>query len=300
MSNVFVSGKSLIDLCNEKNIKISEAAVLREIELTDATKDDIAYNMLKSWMVMRASVCEAYESDDELKGKIIGGESKRLVKRINEGKNLCGNLISKAVAYSMGVLEVNANMGVITAAPTAGSSGVMPGAFVALQEEYNFSDEEIVKALLNAAAVGEIISRNATVAGAEGGCQAEVGAASAMTASAIVELFGGSPEQSLQAASIAIANLLGLVCDPVAGLVEAPCQYRNTIGATGAIIAAEIILSGSINTIPFDEMVEAMYDVGKRLPVELRETALGGTAATPTACAICKKLGITIEKITDK
>ena len=166
-------------------------------------------------------------------------------------------------------------------------AGIVPGLLLALQETYNLSDEQIKQGLYNASAIGYLAMRNATVAGAVGGCQAEVGIASAMAASATVELMGGSPEQSLAAASTVLMNMLGLVCDPVGGLVEYPCQNRNAAGVANATIAAEIALSGVRQLIPFDEMLEAVYTVGKRLPAELRETALGGCATTPSACAAC-------------
>ena len=180
-------------------------------------------------------------------------------------------------------------MCLIVAAPTAGSSGVVPGVLLALQEEFHLSDEEITNALFNAGAVGYLAMRNATVAGAVGGCQAEVGVASAMAASAAVELMGGTPEQCLFAASTVLMNMLGLVCDPVGGLVECPCQSRNAAGAANALTAAEMALSGIRQPIPFDEMLAAMYSVGKKLPYELRETALGGCAATPSGCAFACK-----------
>lgn len=249
---------------------------------------------------MKNSVKESLDKNSNSRGKIIGGEAKQINQARIEGKNICGTLMSKVIAYSMGVLEVNASMGLIVASPTAGSSGVFPGVFCALQEEHNFSDEDIVRALANAGAIGAIISRNATVSGAEGGCQAEIGSASAMTASAVCEIFGGSPMQCLDAASYALANILGLVCDPIAGLVECPCQSRNAAGATGALVAAEIVLSGVEKTIRFDEMVEVMFDVGKRLPPELRETALGGMAGSATACRLCKKFGIKIDGLESK
>ena len=193
--------------------------------------------------------------------------------------------MSRAITYAMAVLEVNASMGVIVAAPTAGSSGVVPGVLLALQEEYELSDEEILDGLYTAGAVGYLLMRNASVAGAEAGCQAEVGAASAMAAAAAVEIMGGTPQMCLHAAAGALANLLGLVCDPIAGLVEAPCQNRNSIGAANAMISAQQALAGISQVIPFDQMAEAMYHVGRSLPFELRESALGGCAGTPEACA---------------
>ena len=159
---------------------------------------------------------------------------------------------------------------------------------LAAQDEHGFSDEELINALANAAAIGYLITRNATVAGAEGGCQAEVGAASAMAASAACELFGGTPAQCFAAASNALCGLMGLVCDPVAGLVEAPCQKRNATGVANAIVSAQIALAGIGNLANFDETVEAMRRVGNSLPFELRESALGGLAATPSACAFCE------------
>ena len=186
--------------------------------------------------------------------------------------------------YSMAVLEVNTSMGLIVAAPTAGSSGIIPGVFLALQEEYALSDDQILNALFNASAIGYIITKNASVSGAEAGCQAEVGSACAMAASGLVEVLGGTPEECLHAASTSLANLLGLICDPVAGLVEVPCQTRNAMGVSNAIISAEIALSGIKNIISFDEMVSAMYEVGTSLPSKYRETALGGCATTPTGC----------------
>lgn len=220
-------------------------------------------------------------------GGLIGGESKKLFLHQASGKGICGELLEKAITYAMATLETNASMGVIVASPTAGSAGIVPGLLLALQETYDLSDEQIKQGLYNASAIGYLAMRNATVAGAVGGCQAEVGIASAMAASATVELMGGSPEQSLAAASTVLMNMLGLVCDPVGGLVEYPCQNRNAAGVANATIAAEIALSGVRQLIPFDEMLEAVYTVGKRLPAELRETALGGCATTPSACAAC-------------
>ena len=178
-------------------------------------------------------------------------------------------------------------MGLIVASPTAGSAGIVPGMMLALQEVYRFSDKKIRQALFNAGAIGYLAMRNATVAGAVGGCQAEVGIASAMAASAAVELLGGTPLQCTYAASTVLMNMLGLVCDPVGGLVEYPCQNRNAAGVSNALIAAEMSLAGIPQFIPLDEMIDAMYTVGKKLPAELRETALGGCAATPSACEKC-------------
>ena len=224
-------------------------------------------------------------------GGLIGGEARKLNAHRMKGKDICGSVLGLGITYAMGVLEVNASMGLIVAAPTAGSSGIVPGLLLALQDEYHISDERLVDALFNAGAIGYLAMRNATVAGAVGGCQAEVGVASAMAASAAVELMGGTPEQSLGAASTVLMNMLGLVCDPVSGLVEYPCQNRNAAGVANALIAAEMALSGIKQLIPLDEMIAAMYSVGKRMPAELRETALGGCASTPTGCGMCGGCG---------
>ncbi|MGL5439914.1 MAG: L-serine ammonia-lyase, iron-sulfur-dependent, subunit alpha [Filifactoraceae bacterium] len=286
----FGTGERLLKVCEENNLSISEVMLKRELEISKISEKEILSKMKHSYEIMKKATKCATEEETKTMGGLIGGEAKKLKKQFDENKNIAGTLTSKAIMYAMGVLEVNASMGLIVAAPTAGSSGVIPGVFVALQEERAFSDEAMVKALFNAGAIGYLITRNATVAGADGGCQAEIGAASAMAASAITELMGGSPRQCLNAASTAIANILGLVCDPIAGLVESPCQKRNGMGASNAIISAEITLAGIGELIPFDQVVEAMYKVGKSLPFELRESALGGMAGTLTGCSLCQKI----------
>ena len=240
---------------------------------------------------MRESATQPLKTPVRSMGGLIGGEAKRLATHAAKKKALCGPVLQRAITYAMAVLEVNASMGLIVAAPTAGSSGVVPGLLLALQDEYHISDERLLDSLFNAGAVGYLAMRNATVAGAVGGCQAEVGVAAAMAASAAVELMGGTPKQSLDAASTVMMNMLGLVCDPVGGLVEYPCQSRNAAGVANALVAAELALSGVPQLIPFDEMLAAMYNVGRRLPAELRETALGGCAVTPSACARCGGCG---------
>ena len=240
--------------------------------------------MEKALEIMKPSVSEPLVSPTASIGGLIGGEAKKLNEHRKQGKAVCGSLVSKAITYAMAVLEVNASMGVIVAAPTAGSSGVVPGVLLALKEEFELSDEMILNGLYTAGAVGYLLMRNASVAGAEAGCLEEVGAASAMAAAAVTEIMGGTADMCLYAASAALSNLLGLVCDPIAGLVESPCQSRNAIGASNALICAEQALAGIPWPIPFDEMAEAMYHVGRSLPFELRESALGGCAGTPTAC----------------
>ena len=287
----FKSSVELLELCRQTQCPISEVMRRRECELGETTRDQVDHRMAKVLEIMRASATQPLKKPSKSMGGLIGGESKKLYDHAARGKAICGDILQRAMTYAMGVAEVNASMGLIVAAPTAGSAGIVPGLLLALQDCYKISDDRLVDALFNAGAVGYLAMRNATVAGAVGGCQAEVGVAAAMAASATVELMGGAPEQCMDAGSTVLMNLLGLVCDQVGGLVEYPCQNRNAAGVANALIAAELSLSGVKQLIPFDEMLETMYAVGRRIPIELRETALGGCAATPSACARCGGCG---------
>ncbi len=295
MSMDFTTGKELYQLCEENGLPISAVMLGREIELGSVSEQSVRERLDRSLQIMEASVHEPLGQPRRSLSGLIGGEAWKVYRTAaqsgvpyaeKESAVLCGEALTRAIAYSMAVLEVNAAMGLIVAAPTAGSSGVLPGAVLSLAEIYGWSEEKQMDGLLNAGAIGYLLMRNATVAGAEAGCQAEVGAASAMTASAVVELMGGTPEMCFQAASLAVSNLLGLVCDPIAGLVEVPCQSRNAIGVANAFTCAQLALSGITHPVPFDEMVEAMYRVGRSLPWELRESAKGGNAGTPTGCRL--------------
>lgn len=283
----FKNAKKLLEICETEGLRISEVMRQRECDLTGAASVDIQYRMEQALVIMKDSSHSPIKNPGKSMGGLIGGEAAKLNTRWRAGKSICGGVLGRAVTYSMAVLEVNTSMGLIVAAPTAGASGIVPGLLLALQEEYQISDGEVLDAMFNAAAIGYLAMRNATVAGAVGGCQAEVGVASAMAASAATELMGGTPQQCMWSASTAIMNLLGLVCDPIGGLVECPCQSRNAAGAANALVCAELALSGIRQRIPLDEMLETMYTVGRGLPHELRETALGGCAATPSACQMC-------------
>ena len=288
----FNTAEELLELCIKENKPISEVMKLREIVYGELNADEVKARMIKSLNIMRESAHKPLKNVVRSIGGMIGGEAEKLEKRRTQGKSICGNVLTKALIYSQAVLEVNASMGVIVAAPTAGSAGVLPAVLFALQEEFDLSDDMLLNGLFTAGAIGCLLMKNASVSGAEAGCQAEIGSAAAMAAAAAVELMGGTPEQCLDAASITISNMLGLVCDPIAGLVEMPCQTRNAAGASNALTSAEIALAGIKAAIPFTEMTEAMYRVGKGLPHELRETALGGCAATPTGCSYqCKIFG---------
>lgn len=283
----FKNAKELLALCQKKKLPISEVMRQREILLGETTAEIVDQRMDRVLEIMKDAAFSPIKDPVISMGGLIGGEARRLCEFHDLGKSLCGNVLGKGITYAMATLETNASMGLIVASPTAGSAGIVPGMMLALQEVYGFSDKKIRQALFNAGAIGYLAMRNATVAGAVGGCQAEVGIASAMAASAAVELLGGTPLQCTYAASTVLMNMLGLVCDPVGGLVEYPCQNRNAAGVSNALIAAEMSLAGITQFIPLDEMIDAMYTVGKKLPAELRETALGGCAATPSACEKC-------------
>lgn len=283
----FKNAKELLALCQEKKLPISEVMRQREILLGETTAEIVDQRMDRVLEIMKDAAFSPIKDPVISMGGLIGGEARRLCEFHDLGKSLCGDVLGKGITYAMATLETNASMGLIVASPTAGSAGIVPGMMLALQEVYGFSDKKIRQALFNAGAIGYLAMRNATVAGAVGGCQAEVGIASAMAASAAVELLGGTPLQCTYAASTVLMNMLGLVCDPVGGLVEYPCQNRNAAGVSNALIAAEMSLADIPQFIPLDEMIDAMYTVGKKLPAELRETALGGCAATPSACEKC-------------
>lgn len=282
----FINGKTLLSLCRKHQCSISEAMLQREVLTGNMPQEMVEQKLNAALNIMKDAAHTPLVTPQKSIGGLLGGEAKALHDFSQSAPPLCGTTLSKAIAYSLAVLEVNATMGLIVAAPTAGSSGVVPGVLLATAEDYHFSENQLRNGLLNTSAIGYILMRNASVSGAEAGCQAEVGSASAMAASALVEMLGGTPEMCLHAASIALSNLLGLVCDPIAGLVESPCQSRNAIGASNAFTCAQLALSGITHPVPFDEMVDAMYHVGRTLPFELRETAMGGNASTPTGCAL--------------
>ena len=283
----FKTAKELLEICTSESLSISEVMIQREITEGEKSRDEVMQKMQRAFEIMKESAKRAIDNPAKSMGGLLGGQAQKLSSHAGSDKTACGKLITKGIAYAMGVLEVNAQMGLIVAAPTAGSAGVIPGTMLTLQEEYGFTDEQIVTALFNTGAIGYLAMRNATVSGAVGGCQAEIGVAAAMAASAAVELLGGTPAQSLDAASTVLMNMLGLVCDPVDGLVEYPCQNRNASGVANALVAAEMTMAGISQLIPLDEMLDIMYKVGRGLPPELRETALGGCATSESACAAC-------------
>lgn len=283
-------GYELLKLAEEQNSKISQIAVKRECELTELSESELRDRMKNVLDVMINSSKKSIEEEVKSVGGIIGGDAKRVDIYRKKRKTICGDVINRAMARALSCSEVNAAMGRICAAPTAGSCGIIPATIITVAEELGLNQEAMIDAMFTSAGIGTIIAQNATVSGAEGGCQAECGSAAAMAAAAIVEMAGGTPEMCLNGAAIALKNILGLVCDPIAGLVEAPCAKRNASGAANAMISADLALAGVKSIIPFDEVVEAMYKVGRSLPIELRETALGGLAATETGKMINKRI----------
>ena len=284
----FKSAEELLDLCSEKSLPISEVMIRREMQLGETRREAILDRIDASLRIMNTSVDRAISDPVRSMGGLIGGEAKRL-DDLDESKKICGPIIHGAITNALAVSETNASMGVIVAAPTAGSSGVLPAVLISMYEHGNIDMDTLRRGLVNASAIGYILTRNGSVAGAEAGCQAEVGSASAMAASALVEMLGGTPEECCEAASVALSNLLGLVCDPVRGLVEVPCQTRNTIGAVGAFTAAELALADAGMHVPLDEMIQITYDVGRSIPESLRETAKGGCAVAPSLCTECSR-----------
>lgn len=285
----FKHGSELLTLCSEQGIKLSEAVILAEMEESGQDRATIWSQMESMLETMAAAVRKGLFPGNKSVGGLIGGNA-LLLSEASRGPHVCGPTVLKAVSYALAVTEVNAAMGRIVAAPTAGASGILPGCLLAVKEEHGLADEAVIEGLLVAAAVGKIIDANATLSGAEGGCQAECGSASAMAAAAVVNMMGGTPRMSLDAAAMALKGSLGLVCDPVAGLVEVPCSKRNATSTAIALVCADMALAGITSFIPFDEMVEALMRVGRMLSPDLRETARGGCAITPTALEYTRSL----------
>lgn len=287
---MFNNSKELLKLCEEKNKHISDLVIEKALLNEEVTYDNFMDDMKKVYETMNISANEGLEEEIISISGLTGGNAKLVEDYRKNNKTVAGDIINQAMARALSTSELNAAMGRIVAAPTAGASGILPGVITTINERFDLNEDDIINGLLNASAIGEVVAKNATISGAEGGCQAECGTASSMAASAIVEMLGGSPEQCLHAASFALINIMGLVCDPVAGLVEFPCALRNASGVTNALISADLALAGVESLIPFDEVVGAMFDVGRAMPASLRETALGGIAATETGEEIKKKI----------
>ncbi|WP_031548533.1 L-serine ammonia-lyase, iron-sulfur-dependent, subunit alpha [Salinicoccus luteus] len=278
---MFKSIQELIDQAASENKAISDVMMEQEMAVTGRSYLDIYKDMERNLEVMESAVEEGIGGVESTTG-LTGMDAVKMKKYIDSGKGLSGELTLYAIAHAVSTNEVNAAMGKICATPTAGSAGVVPGVLFAMREKHDISREEMVRFLFTSGAFGFVVANNASISGAAGGCQAEVGSASAMAAAALVEMAGGTPEMSAHGFAIALKNMLGLVCDPVAGLVEVPCVKRNAAGASNALTAADMALAGIESRIPADEVVEAMYKIGLTMPSALRETGRGGLAGTPT------------------
>lgn len=278
----FHSIESLLAAATDKPLWLA----VQEDDCRDRGVDraDSQERMETLWKAMVHSVAQ-YDPACRSTSSLVGGAGGQMEVPKN---TLCGPFIQQVISTALKTGECNACMGCIVAAPTAGASGVMPAVLLPTQEKFSLSDDVMVQALYVAAGFGQVIATRASISGAEGGCQAEIGSASAMAAAALVHLRGGTPEQMAAACAMAIKNLLGLVCDPVAGLVEVPCVKRNVIGAMNALSCADMALAGITSAIPCDEVIDAMRSVGDSLPATLRETGLGGLAATPTGRRIAE------------
>jgi L-serine dehydratase len=293
---MFRNVAELVELATSKNMKIAEVMIEQEVEVTGKTREVIIKQMERNLEVMEKAVERGLAGVSSLSG-LTGGDAVLLQNYIQKGNFLTGKTVLDAVSKAVATNEVNAAMGTICATPTAGSAGVVPGTLFAVKEKLNPTKEQMVQFLFTAGAFGFVVANNASISGAAGGCQAEVGSAAGMAAAAIVEMAGGTPQQSAEAMAITLKNMLGLVCDPVAGLVEVPCVKRNAMGAANAMVAADMALAGVTSRIPCDEVIDAMYRIGQTMPTALKETAQGGLAATPTGRALEAKIfGISLNK----
>lgn len=287
----------LVELAQSQNKKISQVMIEAEMQVSQRTREAIMEEMITNLDIMEKAVQRGLTEDIRSHSGLTGGDAKKLQQYMKEKQFLCGPTLLNAVSMAVAVNEVNAAMGTIVATPTAGACGIVPGTLFAVSEKLSPTREQMVDYLFTAGAIGYCIANNAFISGAAGGCQAEVGSATAMAAAAIVEMAGGTPEESAQAVAIALKNMLGLVCDPVAGLVEVPCVKRNAMGAAIATVAADMALAGIRSVIPPDEVVEAMYRIGCTMPNTLKETAQGGLAATQTGRLVeAKVFGVQIPK----
>ncbi|WML49307.1 L-serine ammonia-lyase, iron-sulfur-dependent, subunit alpha [Neobacillus sp. PS3-34] len=293
---MFRNVAELVELAVSQNKKISELMIEQEMTVTGRSREEIISFMDRNLLIMEEAVERGIKGVKSHSG-LTGGDAVLLQQYIEKGDFLSGETILDAVSKAVATNEVNAAMGTICATPTAGSAGVVPGTLFAVKKKLNPSREQMVSFLFTAGAFGFVVANNASISGAAGGCQAEVGSAAGMAAAALVELAGGTPEQCAEAMAITLKNMLGLVCDPVAGLVEVPCVKRNAMGAANAMVAADMALAGVKSRIPCDEVIDAMYKIGLSMPTALKETAQGGLAATPTGRELEAKIfGIPLNK----
>lgn len=279
----------ILDAAEAENKPFWQVVLEADLEEREVTAEASFEKMRITWRAMLESV-EGYQGDRRSLSGLVGGDGQRMRDYAAAGDTLCGPYLRQVIATALCVGESNACMRRIVAAPTAGACGVLPAVLVPLYQAGRAEEDDLVRALYVSAGIGAVIGSRASIAGASGGCQAEIGSASAMAAGALTALRGGDGEQIAHAAAMALKNLMGLVCDPVAGLVEVPCVKRNVIGAVNAVSCADMALAGITSRVPADEVIDCMGDVGRRLPAELRETALGGLAATPFGKSVKERM----------
>ena len=287
---MYHSLKELLQQATNHEVLLSEIVLQNEMEQFGTTEEVIYKRLEERYEVMECAAVRALDECLETAGNLISGIAKKQKEYTRTGQTLCGEFMNDAMAMALSGSEVNASMGRICAAPTAGACGIVPAVLISIERARNCSKKAMLNALLTTSGIGTIIMKNATVAGAEGGCQAECGVAAAMAAAAGVELCGGTPEQSIWAAALALVNCMGLVCDPIAGLVQIPCAQRNASQTVNALTCIDLAMAGMTLPVTPDEVIEAMYKVGKMLPPQLRETAQGGIAATKSAQEITKMI----------
>ncbi|WP_160036025.1 L-serine ammonia-lyase, iron-sulfur-dependent, subunit alpha [Paenibacillus sp. An7] len=282
--------RELHAICTEENKTLGTLMIEEQVKETGTSETEVVQQMADYYEIMKQAVHKGMTEDTTSRSGLTGGDGQRVRDYLQSNQSCSGDASALAMAYALGVSEVNASMGRIVATPTAGSAGIIPGVFLSAQERFGWSDEHMVNGLFCAGAIGYVIANNSFISGAEGGCQAEVGSAIGMAAGAMVELRGGTPEQVVHAVGIALKNTLGLICDPVAGLVEIPCIVRNGLGAVTALAAADMALAGVRSAIPSDEVIDVMLEVGSAMPSRHRETAQGGLAQTPTGRKMAENL----------
>lgn len=272
----------LVSTAEKENVRISDLVIKEQAEARECSVEEMYNKMHKSFKVMIEAVEKGIVKDSRSVSGLTGGSAWKMREQVAAGKNICGPVFGNAMIMALAVSETNACMGKIVAAPTAGSCGILPAAILSVMDDRKIPEKDVVMSMFTASAIGLVAANKASIAGAEGGCQAECGVGSAMAAAAVTEMCGGTPQMVSDACAIAIKNILGLVCDPVAGLVEIPCIKRNAMGTANAFTAAELALAGITSAIPADETLWAMKKVGDSMSSALKETGEGGLAATPT------------------
>ncbi|WP_455088945.1 L-serine ammonia-lyase, iron-sulfur-dependent, subunit alpha [Peptoanaerobacter stomatis] len=280
------TAKDIIKECNDRNIHLYHLAIEDEMNKNNVSEEYIRVEFYKMLDVMGKSSSNFLEKESVTNMGMIDGFAKKMNDYYKKGKSFCGDDVTRAMAMAFSTIEVNASMGKIVAAPTAGASGILPAAFMSAKIKFDLDKDTLINGLLTSSFIGKIIGKYFTFAGAEGGCQAECGSAASMASAGLVQMLGGSVEQCFHAGSFALLNVMGLVCDPVAGLVEYPCAFRNSSGVINAMLCADMALADVKSVVPFEEVMKAANIVGSALPLSLRETGIGGIAGTETACNI--------------